>query len=143
MKTKNFEKNTSIAFAQKLTKDVLIKEEEIIQKNLKNILYERPDDSIVFRIAKNIYEKEFKAKGKKISRSILDSIFEESILFILRVFSIAYIEDNDVFKKMLEENKLYRSSLSFRYFFVVKMQKNLKYKNIINIFLPFMKVYYL
>ncbi len=110
-------KNASIAFAQKFAKDVLVKEEERIQKHLKNILYERPDDSIVFRIAKNIYEKEFKAKGKEISRSILDSIFEESILFILRVFSIAYIEDNDVFKKMLEENKLYRSSLSFRYFF--------------------------
>ncbi|SCW42867.1 hypothetical protein SAMN02983004_01079 [Borreliella japonica] len=61
MKTKNFVKtNASTAFAQKLAKDALAKEEEKIQKTLREILYERPDDSIVFRIAKNIYENEYK-----------------------------------------------------------------------------------
>ncbi len=124
MKTKDIVKtNASIAFTQKLAKDALAKEEERIRKTLREILYERPDDSIVFRIAKNIYDKEFKAKGKEISRSILASILEESILFILRIFFIAYIEDNDIFNKILEGNKLYRSSISFRYFFMMKIQK--------------------
>ncbi|ACN53215.1 conserved hypothetical protein (plasmid) [Borreliella spielmanii A14S] len=39
-------------------------------------------------------------------------MLEELILFIF----ITYIEDNDIFKKILEENKPYRSSISFRYF---------------------------
>lgn len=94
MKTKNIVKtNASIASAQKLAKDVLAKEKERIQKPLRDILYGRPDDSIVFRIAKNIYDKEFKAKGKEISRSILASILEELIILILRIIFIAYIED--------------------------------------------------
>ncbi len=127
MKTKNIVKtNASTAFAQKLAKDALAKEEEKIQKTLREILYERSDDSIVFGIAKNIYDKEFKVKGKEISRSILASILEESILFILRIFFIAYIEDNDIFKKILEENKLYGSSISFRYFFYDENTKKIR-----------------
>ncbi len=139
MKTKNIVKtNASIAFTQKLAKDALAKEEERIRKTLREILYERPDDSIVFRIAKNIYDKEFKAKGKEISRSILASILEESIIFILRIFYIAYIEDNDIFNKILEGNKLYRSSISFRYFFYDEnTKKKLGYKKIIEIFTTF------
>ncbi|WP_419261170.1 Eco57I restriction-modification methylase domain-containing protein [Borreliella afzelii] len=141
MKTKNIVKtNVSIAFTQKLAKDALAKEKEKIQKTLRDILYEKPDDSIVFKIAKNIYDKEFKAKGKEISKHILASILEESIIFILRIFFIAYIEDNEIFKKILEENKLYRSSISFRYFFYDENTKNkLGYKKIINIFTTFHK----
>ncbi|MGF7102140.1 class I SAM-dependent DNA methyltransferase [Borreliella kurtenbachii] len=116
-------------------KEQIAKEKEIIQKTLREILYERPDDSIVFKIAKNIYDKEFKVSGKEITRHILASILEESIIFILRIFFIAYIEDNDIFKKILEENKLYRSSISFRYFFYDENTKNkLGYKKIITIF---------
>ncbi|APS99240.1 type I restriction endonuclease subunit R (plasmid) [Borreliella mayonii] len=116
-------------------KEQIAKEKEIIQKTLREILYERPDDSIVFKIAKNIYDKEFKASDKEITGHILASILEESILFILRIFFIAYIEDNEIFKKILEENKLYRSSVSFRYFFYDENTKNkLGYKKIITIF---------
>ncbi len=116
-------------------KEQIAKEKEIIQKTLKEILYERPDDSIVFKIAKNIYDKEFKLSGKEITKHILASILEESIIFILRIFFIAYIEDNDIFKKILEENKLYRSSISFRYFFYDEnTKKKLEYKKIITIF---------
>ncbi|WP_418905526.1 Eco57I restriction-modification methylase domain-containing protein [Borreliella japonica] len=116
-------------------KEQITKEKEIIQKTLKEILYERPDDSIVFKIAKNIYDKEFKISNKEITQHILTSILEESIIFILRIFFIAYIEDNDIFKKILEENKLYRSSISFRYFFYDENTKNkLGYKKIITIF---------
>ncbi|WP_215537563.1 class I SAM-dependent DNA methyltransferase [Borreliella bavariensis] len=116
-------------------KEQIAKEKEIIQKTLREILYERPDDSIVFKIAKNIYDKEFKVSGKEITQHILASILEESIILILRIFFIAYIEDNDVFKKILEENKLYRSSISFRYFFYDENTKNkLGYKKIITIF---------
>ncbi|WP_151074396.1 class I SAM-dependent DNA methyltransferase [Borreliella turdi] len=118
-----------------LEKEQIAKEKEIIQKTLKEILYERPDDSIVFKIAKNIYDKEFKVSGKEITQNILASILEESIIFILRIFFIAYIEDNDIFKKILEENKLYRSSISFRYFFYDEnTKKKLGYKKIITIF---------
>ncbi len=110
-------------------KEQIAKEKEIIQKTLKEILYERPDDSIVFKIAKNIYDKEFKLSGKEITQHILASILEESIIFILRIFFIAYIEDNDIFKKILQENKLYRSSISFRYFFYDEnTKKKLGYK---------------
>ncbi|MCD2331311.1 class I SAM-dependent DNA methyltransferase, partial [Borreliella burgdorferi] len=116
-------------------KEQISKEKEIIQKTLREILYERPDDSIVFKIAKNIYDKEFKVSDKEITRHILASILEESIIFILRIFFIAYIEDNDIFKKILEENKLYRSSVSFRYFFYDEnTKKKLGYKKIITIF---------
>ncbi|WP_418885159.1 Eco57I restriction-modification methylase domain-containing protein [Borreliella carolinensis] len=116
-------------------KEQIAKEKEIIQKTLREILYERPDDSIVFKIAKNIYNREFKVSDKEITRHILASILEESIIFILRIFFIAYIEDNDIFKKILEENKLYRSSISFRYFFYDENTKNkLGYKKIITIF---------
>ncbi|MBB6208503.1 class I SAM-dependent DNA methyltransferase [Borreliella lanei] len=116
-------------------KEQINKEKEIIQKTLREILYERPDDSIVFKIAKNIYDKEFKVSGKEITGRILASILEESILFILRIFFIAYIEDNEIFKKILEENKLYRSSISFRYFFYDEnTKKKLGYKKIITIF---------
>ncbi len=101
-----------------IEKEQISKEKEIIQKTLREILYERPDDSIVFKIAKNIYDKEFKVSDKEITQHILASILEESIIFILRIFFIAYIEDNEIFKKILEENKLYRSSISFRYFFL-------------------------
>ncbi|MCD2381935.1 class I SAM-dependent DNA methyltransferase [Borreliella americana] len=141
MKTKNIVKtNTLIASTQKLAEDALAKEKERIQKTLRHILYERPDDSIVFRIAKNIYDKEFKALGKEITRHILASILEESIIFILRIFFIAYIEDNDIFKKILEENKLCRSSISFRYFFYDEnTKKKLEYKKIIKIFTTFHK----
>ncbi|WP_418885179.1 Eco57I restriction-modification methylase domain-containing protein [Borreliella carolinensis] len=141
MKTKDIVKtNISIASTQKLAEDALAKEKERIQKTLRYILYERPDDSIVFRIAKNIYDKEFKALGKEITRHILASILEESIIFILRIFFIAYIEDNDIFKKILEENKLYRSSISFRYFFYDEnTKKKLEYKKIIKIFTTFHK----
>ncbi|ACN55751.1 class I SAM-dependent DNA methyltransferase [Borreliella burgdorferi] len=118
-----------------IEKEQIAKEKEIIQKTLREILYERPDDSIVFKIAKNIYDKEFKASDKEITGHILASILEESILFILRIFFIAYIEDNEIFKKILEENKLYRSSVSFRYFFYDENTKNkLGYKKIITIF---------
>ncbi|ACN92959.1 conserved hypothetical protein (plasmid) [Borreliella burgdorferi 118a] len=72
---------------------------------------------------KNIYDKEFKVSDKEFTRYILASILKEVIIFILRIFFIAYIEDNDCFKKILEENKLYRSSISFRYFFMIKIQK--------------------
>ncbi len=116
-------------------KEQIAKEKEIIQKTLKEILYERPDDSIVFKIAKNIYDKEFKLSGKEITKHILASILEESIIFILRIFFIAYIEDNDIFKKILQENKLYRSSISFRNFFYDEnTKKKLGYKKIITIF---------
>ncbi|MCD2390009.1 class I SAM-dependent DNA methyltransferase, partial [Borreliella burgdorferi] len=86
-------------------KEQIAKEKEIIQKNLREILYEKPDDSIVFKIAKNIYDKEFKVSDKEITKLDLEKILEESIIFILRIFFIAYIEDNDIFKKILEENK--------------------------------------
>ncbi|WP_421114414.1 Eco57I restriction-modification methylase domain-containing protein (plasmid) [Borreliella americana] len=116
-------------------KEQIAKEKEIIQKTLREILYEKPDDSIVFKIAKSIYDKEFKASSKEITRHILASILEESIIFILRIFFVAYIEDNEIFKKILEENKLYRSSISFRYFFYDENIKNkLGYKKIITIF---------
>ncbi|SCW44097.1 hypothetical protein SAMN02983004_01124, partial [Borreliella japonica] len=116
-------------------KEQIAKEKEIIQKTLREILYEKPDDSIVFKIAKNIYDKEFKISDKEITQNILASILEESIIFILRIFFIAYIEDNDIFKKILEENKLYRSSISFRYFFYDEnTKKKLGYKKIITIF---------
>ncbi|ACL34132.1 class I SAM-dependent DNA methyltransferase [Borreliella burgdorferi] len=116
-------------------KEQIAKEKEIIQKTLKEILYERPDDSIVFKIAKSIYDKEFKVSDKEITQHILASILEESIIFILRIFFIAYIEDNDIFKKILQENKLYRSSISFRYFFYDEnTKKKLGYKKIITIF---------
>ncbi|WP_215536608.1 class I SAM-dependent DNA methyltransferase [Borreliella bavariensis] len=118
-----------------IEKEQISKEKEIIQKTLREILYERPDDSIVFKIAKNIYDKEFKVSDKKITQHILASILEESIIFILRIFFIAYIEDNEIFKKILEENKLYRSSISFRYFFYDEnTKKKLGYKKIITIF---------
>ncbi|WP_418906499.1 Eco57I restriction-modification methylase domain-containing protein (plasmid) [Borreliella turdi] len=118
-----------------IEKEQIAKEKEIIQKALKEILYERPDDSIVFKIAKNIYDKEFNVSDKEITQNILASILEESIIFILRIFFIAYIEDNDIFKKILEENKLYRSSISFRYFFYDEnIKKKLGYKKIITIF---------
>ncbi|WP_418905335.1 Eco57I restriction-modification methylase domain-containing protein (plasmid) [Borreliella turdi] len=118
-----------------IEKEQIAKEKEIIQKTLKEILYERPDDSIVFKIAKNIYDKEFNVSDKEITQNILASILEESIIFILRIFFIAYIEDNDIFKKILEENKLYRSSISFRYFFYDEnTKKKLGYKKIITIF---------
>ncbi|WP_215540825.1 class I SAM-dependent DNA methyltransferase [Borreliella bavariensis] len=116
-------------------KEQISKEKEIIQKTLREILYERPDDSIVFKIAKNIYDKEFKVSDKEITQHILDRMLEESIIFILRIFFIAYIEDNEIFKKILEENKLYRSSISFRYFFYDEnTKKKLGYKKIITIF---------
>ncbi|WP_417903168.1 Eco57I restriction-modification methylase domain-containing protein (plasmid) [Borreliella andersonii] len=116
-------------------KEQIAKEKEIIKKTLREILYERPDDSIIFKIAKNIYDKEFKLSGKEITQHILASILEESIIFILRIFFIAYIEDNEIFKKILEENKLYRSSISFRYFFYDEnTKKKLGYKKIITIF---------
>ncbi len=84
---------------------------------------------------KNIYDKEFKVSNKEITQHILASILEESIIFILRIFFIAYIEDNEIFKKILEENKLYRSSISFRYFFYDEnTKKKLGYKKIITIF---------
>ncbi|APS99227.1 hypothetical protein Bmayo_05155 (plasmid) [Borreliella mayonii] len=67
--------------------------------------------------------KNLKYQPKEIAQHILASILEESIIFILRIFFIAYIEDNDIFKKILKENKLYRSSISFRYFFMIKIQK--------------------
>ncbi|MBB6043456.1 Eco57I restriction-modification methylase domain-containing protein (plasmid) [Borreliella yangtzensis] len=119
----------------KFEKEQINKEKEIIKKTLKEILYENPDDSIVFKIAKNIYDKEFKVSDKEITQSILANILEESIIFILRIFFIAYIEDNDIFKKILEENKLYRSSISFRYFFYDEnTKKKLGYRKIINIF---------
>ncbi|WP_210376821.1 class I SAM-dependent DNA methyltransferase [Borreliella garinii] len=118
-----------------IEKEQISKEKEIIQKTLREILYERPDDSIVFKIAKNIYDKEFKVSNKEITQHILASILEESIIFILRIFFIAYIEDNEIFKKILEENKLYRSSISFRYFFYDEnTKKKLGYKKIITIF---------
>ncbi|AHH05837.1 class I SAM-dependent DNA methyltransferase (plasmid) [Borrelia miyamotoi] len=118
-----------------IEKEQIAKEKEIIQKTLREILYERPDDSIVFKIAKNIYDKEFKVSGKEITQHILASILEESIIFILRIFFIAYIEDNDIFKKILEQNKLYRASISFRYFFYDEnTKKKLGYKKIITIF---------
>lgn len=118
-----------------IEKEQISKEKEIIQKTLREILYERPDDSIVFKIAKNIYDKEFKVSNKEITQHILSSILEESIIFILRIFFIAYIEDNEIFKKILEENKLYRSSISFRYFFYDEnTKKKLGYKKIITIF---------
>ncbi|WP_418457406.1 Eco57I restriction-modification methylase domain-containing protein [Borreliella andersonii] len=116
-------------------KEQIAKEKEIIKKTLREILYERPDDSIIFKIAKNIYDKEFKLSGKEITQHILASILEESIIFILRIFFIAYIEDKEIFKKILEENKLYRSSISFRYFFYDEnTKKKLGYKKIITIF---------
>ncbi|WP_434239293.1 class I SAM-dependent DNA methyltransferase (plasmid) [Borreliella burgdorferi] len=116
-------------------KEQIAKEKEIIQKTLREILYEKPDNSIVFKIAKNIYDKEFKVSDKEITKLDLDKILEESIIFILRIFFIAYIEDNDIFKKILEENKLYRSSISFRYFFYDEnTKKKLGYKKIITIF---------
>lgn len=118
-----------------IEKEQISKEKEMIQKTLREILYERPDDSIVFKIAKNIYDKEFKVSNKEITQHILASILEESIIFILRIFFIAYIEDNEIFKKILEENKLYRSSISFRYFFYDEnTKKKLGYKKIITIF---------
>ncbi len=116
-------------------KEQIANEKEIIQKTLREILYEKPDNSIVFKIAKNIYDKEFKVSDKEITKLDLDKILEESIIFILRIFFIAYIEDNDIFKKILEENKLYRSSISFRYFFYDEnTKKKLGYKKIITIF---------
>ncbi|WP_434792927.1 class I SAM-dependent DNA methyltransferase (plasmid) [Borreliella burgdorferi] len=117
-------------------KERIIKEKDMINKTLREMLCERLDDSIVFKIAKNIYYKEFKVSGgKEIDEHILAGILEEVIVFILRIFFIAYIEDNEMFKKILEENKLYRSSISFRYFFYDEnTKKKLEYKKIIAIF---------
>ncbi|MBB6213709.1 hypothetical protein HNP67_001204 [Borreliella californiensis] len=119
----------------KVEEEKITKEKEVIKKTLRDILYENPDDSIVFKIAKNIYKEEFKVSNKEITKFDLDRILEESIIFILRIFFIAYIEDNDIFKKILEENKLYRSSISFRYFFYDEnTKKKLGYRKIITIF---------
>ncbi len=88
------------------------------------MLYEKPDDSIVFKIAKKIYmTKNLKYQTKNLLVIFWLAYLKEAIIFILRIFFIAYIEDNDCFKKILEENKLYRSSISFRYFFMIKIQK--------------------
>ncbi|WP_418457434.1 Eco57I restriction-modification methylase domain-containing protein [Borreliella andersonii] len=116
-------------------KEKIAKEKEVIKKTLRDLLYEKPDDSIVFKIAKNIYKEEFKLLNKEITKCDLDRILEESIIFILRIFFIAYIEYNYIFKKILEENKLYRSSISLRYFFYNEnTKKKLGYKKIITIF---------
>ncbi|WP_418909661.1 Eco57I restriction-modification methylase domain-containing protein (plasmid) [Borreliella lanei] len=132
IKKERFSKRSNVI---EVEKEKIAKEKEVIKKTLRDILYEKPDDSIVFKIAKNIYKEEFKLSNKEITKFDLDRILEESIIFILRIFFIAYIEDNDIFKKILEENKLYRSSISFRYFFYDEnTKKKLGYKKIITIF---------
>ncbi len=116
-------------------KEQIAREKEIIEKKLIEILYKKLDDSIVFKIAKNIYDKEFKLSGEEITRHALVSILKESIILILRILFIAYIEDIEIFRKILEENKSRSFYIPFRCFFYNENTKNkLEYKKIIKIF---------
>ncbi len=116
-------------------KEQIAREKEIIEKKLIEILYKKLDDSIVFKIAKNIYDKEFKLSGEEITRHALVSILKESIILILRILFIAYIEDIEIFRKILEENKSRSFYIPFRCFFYNENTKNkLEYKKIIEIF---------
>ena len=110
-----------------------IREQDTIKKTLKEILYANPDDSIVFKIAKNIYEKEFRA-NPCITFKELETILEESIIFVLRIFFIAYIEDK--FRDVLETHAVYKDKVSFRHFLYPKLtQENIKYSELLSIFL--------
>lgn len=121
-------------------KERIAKEKEAIKKTPRDIFYENPDDCIVFKIAKNIYDKEFKVSSKEITKFNLDKILEEAIIFILRIFFIVYIEDNDPFKGILEESIAYKSYMSFRYFFYNKVIKREEgYSKLITIFNTFDK----
>ncbi|WKC58385.1 N-6 DNA methylase [Borrelia sp. P9F1] len=109
-----------------------IREQNTIKKTLKEILYANPDDSIVFKIAKNIYEKEF-GSNPCIAFKELETILEESIIFVLRIFFIAYIEDK--FRDVLETHVVYKDKVSFRHFFYPKLiQENIKYSELLSIF---------
>ncbi|SCW42558.1 Type II restriction/modification system, DNA methylase subunit YeeA, partial [Borreliella japonica] len=121
-------------------KEQIAKEKEIIKKTLRDLLYENPDDSIVFKIAKNIYKEEFKVSNKEITKSDLFNILEEAIIFILRIFFIVYIEDNEPFKGILEESIAYRSYMSFRHYFYNKViNREEGYSKLITIFNTFDK----
>ncbi|WP_425337259.1 Eco57I restriction-modification methylase domain-containing protein [Borreliella tanukii] len=123
-----------------IEKEQIAKEKEIIKKTLRDLLYENPDDCVVFKIARNIYDKEFKVSSKEITKSDLVNILEESILFILRIFFIVYIEDNEPFKGILEESIAYKSYMSFRHFFYNKViNREEGYSKLITIFNTFDK----
>ncbi len=73
--------------------------------------------------------------GEEITRHALVSILKESIILILRILFIAYIEDIEIFRKILEENKSRSFYIPFRCFFYNENTKNkLEYKKIIKIF---------
>ncbi|AHH07677.1 hypothetical protein BCD_1611, partial (plasmid) [Borrelia crocidurae DOU] len=104
--------------AIKRENEEIIKDQNTIKKTLKEILYEKPYDSIVFKIAKNIYIKEFNS-NPNITAEELNKILEESIIFVLRIFFIAYIED--LFDETLKNHIAYRTYVSFRYYFYDKV----------------------
>ncbi|WP_024653829.1 hypothetical protein [Borrelia persica] len=58
-----------------------------IKKALKEILYEKPYDSILCSISKNIYEKEFNSNSQ-VTIEDLGHILEESSIFVFRIFSL-------------------------------------------------------
>ncbi|AJY73058.1 class I SAM-dependent DNA methyltransferase [Borreliella afzelii] len=123
-----------------IEKEKIAKEKEVIKKTLRDLLYEKPDDCIVFKIAKNIYKEEFKVSNKEITKFDLDKILEEAIIFILRIFFIVYIEDNEPFKGILEESVAYKSYMSFRHFFYNKViNRKEGYSKLITIFNTFDK----
>ncbi|WP_445435749.1 Eco57I restriction-modification methylase domain-containing protein [Candidatus Borreliella tachyglossi] len=108
------------------------KAQETIKKTLKEILYASPDESIVFKVAKNIYEKGFDA-NPDISSKDLKIILEEAIIFVLRIFFIVYIEDK--FKDVLDAHSVYKEKVSFRHYLYPKIdQENIGYDKLIAIF---------
>ncbi|QMU99715.1 hypothetical protein F0310_04695 (plasmid) [Borrelia sp. A-FGy1] len=118
----------------------LEEEKEAIKKTLKNVIYKDPDDCIVFKIAKAIYKQEFSIQGKEVTKVDLDQILEESIIFALRLFFIAYIEGNEPFKSILEENTIYKSFISLRHCLYAKvLRKEEGYSKLITIFDTFDK----
>ncbi|WP_215537981.1 class I SAM-dependent DNA methyltransferase [Borreliella bavariensis] len=74
-----------------IEKEQISKEKEIIQKTLREILYERPDDSIVFKIAKILFFEEKNIKDEKfVEYSKLDpksfgELYETLLEYDLRI----------------------------------------------------------
>ncbi|WP_024653109.1 hypothetical protein [Borrelia persica] len=57
----------------------------MLKKAVKEILYGKPYDSILFSIAKSIYEKEFNS-NPQVTTEDLGHILEESLIFVFRIF---------------------------------------------------------
>ncbi|QMU99647.1 class I SAM-dependent DNA methyltransferase (plasmid) [Borrelia sp. A-FGy1] len=124
----------------KISELMLEEEKEAIKKTLKNVIYKNTDDCIVFKVAKAIYKEEFSIQGKEVTKVDLDQILEESIIFALRLFFIAYIEDNEPFKAILEENATYKSFISLRHCLYSKViRKEEGYSKLVTIFDAFDK----